>query len=147
MLGVPVGTKLMTPSRVRPPVPRGPHESTDPYIGADVANSELPLGIKILAGLNVVGALFALALVGRVFAFDHALAPVLGVALLGAIGAGLFFTYGLLTLKYWGWAGTVAFSGLGILVNLFAGNVVPVLVNGIVIAYLAKQRELYEPGS
>jgi hypothetical protein len=120
----------------RPSTPTSPPTST--------SSTSAPTGIKILAALNVIGALLALGIIGRVLSIDHPLAGVLGLGLLLFIAAGLVFTYGLVTMQYWGWAGTLAFNGLGALLELVSADIIGLIVSGIIIFYLLSVADEYE---
>ncbi|WP_255149472.1 hypothetical protein [Halorarius halobius] len=102
-----------------------------------------PLGIKILAVLNVIGALLALIPIGMLFGVSHPLGPIAGVLLLGFVAAGLVFTYGLVTMQYWGWLGTVVFNGLGLVLDLAMGDLLGLLVGGGILLYLLSKGDLY----
>jgi hypothetical protein len=113
--------------------------------GPPTSNSgqSAPTGIKILAALNVLGALLALGLVGTILSADHPLAEVLGIGVVLFVVAGLVFTYGLVTMQYWGWVGTLAFNCLGAALDLFQGNILGLLVSGVIIVYLLSVVDRY----
>lgn len=56
------------------------------------------------------------------------------------------FTYGLLTLQYWGWLGTIAFNALSALLDLVTFDILGVIVSGIIIFYLLNVEDVYQNG-
>jgi hypothetical protein len=78
------------------------------------------------------------------FAVSDPLATGAGVLSLLFVGAGLVFTYGLVTLQYWGWLGTAAFTVVGLLLALVGFDILGLLVRGLVLYYLFSKKHLYE---
>lgn len=124
-----------------PQPPRQQPGQLDPTHSAS-SSRDVPTGIKIIAALNVIGALLALPVIGRILSQDHRLAGVIAIGVSILILAGLVVTYGLLTLEWWGWAGSLAFNGLAVFLGLgrsaaqMGDTGVTVLISGAIIFYL-----------
>ena len=123
---------------------RGPLEASPSAQTHSSGGSDVPLGIVVLAVLNVLGALLALVPIGRLFALSDPVATGAGVFLLLFAGAGLVVTYGLVTLQYWGWFGTAAFTVEGLVLSLASFDVLGLLIRGLVLYYLFSKKHLYE---
>lgn len=85
----------------------------------------MPTGIKILAVLNVFGALLALVPIRRLFALSHPLAPVAGVLLLVFVGAGLVFT------------------AISVVLDLVTADLLGLIVSAAIVYYLFENEDLY----
>ena len=92
-----------------------------------------PLGVTILAILQLLGALVYLAGVLIILIF-----PLIGIALtiVGVIGMILF--YGLWKLKTWAWFWTMIVNILGIIFSLSNvwANIISIVLSAIIVVYL-----------
>jgi hypothetical protein len=108
------------------------------------AGASAPFGIKVLCGARA-----ALVLVGLVLSIPlfQAGGPgtVAGLLVVGLLGLELSVTYGLWTLRYWGWVATLVLGGLSVCYSLTKGvpGLVGALVGGYVLYYVYSQRDRY----
>ncbi len=101
-----------------------------------------PLGITVLAILQLLGAILGLLGAGAAILLALALGPLGFIALLLAavmlvfaiIGFVLF--YGLWNLKGWAWIWTLIINIINILLALFPVNVVSLIIPVIIVVYL-----------
>ncbi|MFC7177739.1 hypothetical protein [Halosegnis marinus] len=125
-------------------MPRGPNRTHSSYSSLSAGGKSPPLGIWLLAGLNVIGVLFALPLVGRLLGANDPAVVALAAGLSLLLVAGLVFTYGLVTIAYWGWVGTLVVNVLGALLDLLTFDVLGLLVSALVVAYLFAVHDRYD---
>jgi hypothetical protein len=103
------------------------------------------LGVLLIAGLNVIGAVLVLPLLGRLWGTGDLVAMALSAVVAAVILVGLVLTYGLVTMRHWGWIGTILFNVVGGIVNLVTANLGSLLVSAVIVAYLVHVEERYEP--
>lgn len=107
-----------------------------------------PLDIKLYAALNVVGApLIGLIVVDNLTATVEPLSILFVLFVLALVGVNFLLVWGLLTLQWWGWAGSVGLHSLGALLAFLAIDLQGALVGGIVALYLLVRGNLYVSGS
>ncbi len=117
--------------------------SFDSLTGMD--GGKATLGVLCIAGLNVLGAVLALPLLRRLWVAGDVVAIGLSVVLSAVLLVGLVLTYGLVTMRHWGWIGTIVFNVVGGFVNLVTANLGSLVVSAVIVAYLVHIEERYEP--
>lgn len=116
-----------------------------------------PLGITIICLLGFLNAismiLIGLGLVG-VASLAGLTGTVVGSVISGlGITGGLAFlvlgiltfviVYGLWEMQKWAWSWTIFFEGLAFILSLLSGNVIGVIISGIIVAYLWMNKGLF----
>jgi len=98
-------------------------------------SEELPVGILLLAGLQLIQAL-GIFLVGLLWL----IIPILGLFVAGGYAIaglfGLFMAFGLFTLQDYAWTGAFILNIVGFLMYLVGGNWFGVILSAIILVYL-----------
>lgn len=122
---------------------RNSTSSFDSLAGMD--GGKATLGVLCIAGLNVLGAVLALPLLRRLWVAGDVVAIGLSVVLSAVLLVGPVLTYGLVTMRRWGWIGTIVFNIVGGFVNFMTANLGSIVVSAVIVAYLVHIEERYEP--
>ncbi len=117
-------------------------EIPTPTTGYSAPSGERPLGVTIIAILQILGNLIVLS--GAVLIMmGAALIPFLGAIflILGGIMAlfaifGLVVGWGLWSLKSWAWMVALILNILNVILNIFSGQYIAIIIPLIIVIYL-----------
>ncbi|MFB6118670.1 hypothetical protein [Halosegnis sp.] len=112
--------------------------------GALRGGSGTPLGVLLVAGLQLFNAILTLSALPGILGLDGIAGPALVVLGIGYVVLLIVASYWLVTMRFRGWLATLGLYGLGGLASLAARSLLGLLLAIAVVGYLARIEGHYE---